>query len=203
MNSDDRQRIALFGGTFDPLHIGHMALANIVYYRSPIPLSAICMVPTVHNPLKSSDSLLSFDLRCKIIDAAILGDSRFLCSRMEEQLPEPHYTIDLLEAFSIRHPEFRLVLLIGADNWLNFSRWHRYQELINGYELLIYPRRGYDVDKNTLSPGVYYLEDLPMIEISSTEIRKGIKEGQDLRHLIPTPRLFPLLKNKGASAFIE
>lgn len=191
-----KERIAVFGGTFDPLHIGHMALANIVYYRSPLPLKAVCLVPTVQNPLKLGASLLSFDFRCEMIEGAIHGDRRFFFSRIEEQLPSPHYTIDLLEALSLRHPQFSFVLLIGSDNWLSFSKWYRYEDLLANYEIIIYPRKGFPLDSDKLPKTVYYLNDFPIIEVSSTEIRKGVKNGEDLRFLLPTPELFPFLKRE-------
>lgn len=195
MDSKSKRRIAIFGGSFDPLHIGHMALANIVYYRSPLPLEAVCLVPTVQNPLKvANGTLLSFDFRCQLIEGAIESDRRFFYSRLEEKLPTPHYTFDLLEAFSLRHPDITFVLLIGSDNWQKFDQWYRHEELIERYEILVYPRMGYEVDKSTLPENVYYLEGLPHIEVSSTAIREGVRKGEDLRYLLPTPELFPLLK---------
>lgn len=197
MTPQNKKRIALFGGTFDPLHIGHMALANIVYYSSPLPLEGVCLVPTIQNPLKKEgESLLSFDFRCQMIKSAISRDRRFFYSRLEEQLPSPHYTYDLLEAFTRRHPDITFVLLIGSDNWLNISKWYRYKELIEQYEILIYPRRGYDINEDTLPSNVYFLKGLPLIEICSAAIREGVKRGEDLRFLIPTPELFPLLRRE-------
>lgn len=192
----EKARIAIFGGTFDPLHIGHMALANLALYRSPMPLKAICLVPTMQNPLKKDETLLSFDFRCKMIEATIANDRRFFYSRIEEQLPAPHYTIDLLDHFAKRFSQFSFVLLIGADNWLNFHNWHRYEELLERYELIIYPRKGFSIDVASLPNNVYYLSNFPLIEIASTDIREAIKRGEDLRYLIPSPELFPLLRKE-------
>lgn len=194
MLKDSDSRIVIFGGTFAPFHIGHMALANLIYYRTPFSLSKIYFVPTIQNPLKAKQSFLPFEMRCRLIEQTIYGDSRFFCSRMEETLPAPHYTIDLLNTYSTIQPNTSFLLLIGADNWATFKQWYHYEEILNKYEILIYPRRGYKVDKKNLSPSVYYLEDLPYIEVSSTEIRKALLEGQDLRYLLPRPDLYPLLR---------
>lgn len=186
------RRIALFGGTFDPLHIGHMAVANDVLYRAPS-VEAVWLLPTVQNPLKSQHTLLPFEMRCRLIEETISGDCRFSCCRIEEELPQPHYTFDTLELLSHRHPEVSFFLLIGADNWHSFERWYRYPELLERYEVFIYPRQGFPVDASNLPTGVSFLFDAPLVEVSSSEIRRRALLGQDLRYLLSRPELFQMV----------
>ena len=147
----------LFFGSFNPMHIGHLALAN--YLTEYTPIRQLWFVPSPLNPLKNT----------------------------QELLPSPHYTIRTLRALSMLYPHHRFALLIGADNWQSFDRWKDHHRLMAKYELIIYPRFGYEVDDTTLPTGCRYIHDAPRIEISSTQIRTSILEGKDLRYWLPLP----------------
>lgn len=175
----------LFFGSFNPMHIGHLALAN--YLTEYTPIRQLWFVPSPLNPLKNIQELLPYDLRCELIEQAIRKDIRFQVLRIEELLPSPHYTIRTLRALSMLYPHHRFALLIGADNWQSFDQWKDHHRLMAKYELIIYPRFGYEVDDTTLPTGCRYIHDAPRIEISSTQIRTSILEGKDLRYWLPLP----------------
>ena len=159
----------LFFGSFNPMHIGHLALAN--YLTEYTPIRQLWFVPSPLNPLKNTQELLPYDLRCELIEQAIRKDIRFQVLRIEELLPSPHYTIRTLRALSMQ----------------SFDRWKDHHRLMAKYELIIYPRFGYEVDDTTLPTGCRYIHDAPRIEISSTQIRTSILEGKDLRYWLPLP----------------
>ncbi len=185
--------VVVFAGTFDPIHIGHMALANFLL-TEPMGFQELWFVPTMQNPLKERLSLWSFDMRCRLIQASIRGDYRFRCCPIEETLPAPHYTIYTILALQKQYPDYRFSLLIGADNWSCFQQWYRWEELIQLVPIIIYPRRGVMVDSESLPEQVTYAANAPLIEVSSTSIREALLANKDLRYWLPRPELFEELK---------
>ncbi len=183
------RRVAILGGTFDPIHIGHLALANWFLLNTELHLDQVLLVPTVQNPLKKKQSLFSFEERVAFIQAAIQGDTRFECSTIEASLPSPHYTFDTLEALHSEWHDASLCFIMGSDSWCNIKDWYRYQELITGTDFLIYPRRGTVVAPESLTPRCYLAAEAPLIEISSTYLRDALRKGEDVRFFLPQPNL--------------
>ncbi len=183
--------IAIFAGSFDPIHIGHMALANYLFYQIE-GLTQLWFLPTAQNPIKGKAEL-SFGKRCNLIDKVIEGDSRFSCCRIEGSLPSPHYTIHTLDALQADYPRYRFGLIIGADNWVQRIKWYHWEELVAKYPLWVYPRPEYPIGNTDMEPNVHLLSDAPLLEVSSTAIRQAREKGQDFRYWLPRPDLFDLL----------
>lgn len=174
---------ALYFGSFNPIHIGHLALAN--YLTECTSIGQLWFVPSPMNPLKDSRELLPYDLRCDCIERTVQNDERFRVLRLEQILPAPHYTIRSLRSVSMLYPNHEFTLLIGADNWVSFDLWRDHDRILAQYPLTIYPRLGYEVDEAALPSNCTYVREAPYIDISSTEVRAAMLKGQDLRYWLP------------------
>lgn len=168
-------RTGIFGGSFNPIHIGHLALAN--YLCEYDGLDELWFVVTPQNPLKTHNNMLSDAKRLQMVEEAINNYPKFRASDIELTLPKPSYTIGTLEQLRLLHPDREFVLVIGSDNWICFDRWKDSERIIREYRILIYPRQGYIVDALSLPPTAC-VAPAPLIEISSTFIRKAISEGK-------------------------
>ncbi len=176
------KQVGIFSGSFNPIHIGHLALANwICVYEE---LDEIWFLVTPQNPLKKSNSLLDDQLRLEMAEAAIGHDSRFKASDFEFHLPRPTYTIDTLRALKKTYPDYHFSFIMGADNWMNIGRWKEHESILSNYPVLVYPRLGYPIH---IPENYAYIKlmDAPLIEISSTFIRKSFQNGKDVRFFLP------------------
>ena len=191
--------VGLFGGSFDPLHVGHLALCDyLLGYQELSGLERIWFMPTPQNPLKETATVLPYVLRCRMIERAIRGDSRYALSTIESLLPSPHYTIETLEALQEAYPRCTFCLIIGADSLATLARWHRHDELLARAPLVVYPRQGYDIiSLARLYPTatLRLMTQAPLIELSSTQIRSAIREQRDLRHWLPQPDGYDMLRH--------
>ena len=162
-------RIGIFGGSFNPIHVGHIGLAR--YFRKAMGLDEVWLMVTPLNPFKTSASdLLPDQQRFLLARQALAREPHVLASNFEFRLAKPSYTWQTLQALHDELPESSLTLIIGADNWLAFDRWRNYQDILRDYPLTVYPREGYPVDPSTLPSGVT-LVDTPLFRVSSTMIR--------------------------------
>lgn len=169
-------RTGIFGGSFNPVHIGHLALAN--YLCEYDGLDEVWFVVTPLNPLKTNHGMLPDIKRLQLVEAAIKNYSKFQASDIELMLPKPSFTIQTLDYLRRVHPEREFVLIVGSDNWINFNSWKDYERIIKQYEILVYPRRGGVIDHLSLPPTVCVV-DAPLLDISSTFIRKAISAGKN------------------------
>ena len=176
--------IGIFSGSFNPIHVGHLALAN--YLCEFEGLDELWFLVTPRNPFKQGQKLLPDALRLELVRVAISGYSRFRASDFEFRLPQPSYTIHTLDKLKEVYPQHTFHLIIGSDNWAIFDRWKSAEEIIRQFRLYIYPRPGYEVDATTL-PSRVHLTQAPMMEISSTGIRALIANGQSTAGLLPQP----------------
>lgn len=172
----------IFSGSFNPIHIGHLALAN--YLCEFEGLDEVWFVVTPHNPLKERNMLMDDELRLKMVRTAVGDYPRFKVSDIEFHLPRPSYTIDTLQALSQAHPGHTFHFIMGADNWENISRWKDAERLLQQYSFLIYPRKGYNPHIPERYANVRTVQ-APLIEISSTFIRHAICRGKDVRFFLP------------------
>lgn len=178
--------VGLFFGSFNPIHIGHMAIANYLVEYGPI--DELWFVVTPHNPIKKKRGLLDNYQRLEMVNRAIGDDLRFRASAIEFNLPQPNYTINTLTYLSEKYPSRKFYLIIGSDNYVTLKKWKNWETLIALYHFLVYPRPGFD-QASVDFKGHFQLLDAPLIEISSTFIRKAIKEGKNIRHFMP-PAVF-------------
>lgn len=190
-------KTGLYFGSFNPIHIGHMAIANyIVEYTD---LDDICFVVSPHNPLKKKSSLLANHHRLRLTEIACENDERFSFSDIEARLPQPSYTIDTLTYLAEKQPKKEFSLIMGKDNLLTLHKWKNPEELVKKYEIIIYPRND---DKRMPHPDLeellkkarIRLVEAPNMEISGTFIRNAISEGKNISHFLP-PGVWQYIKD--------
>ena len=185
-----QQQIGIFCGSFNPIHIGHLALAN--YLCEFEGLDEVWFMVTPHNPIKHSTELWDDEFRLRLVKSAIGDYPKFKASDFEFKLPKPSYTIHTLEELHKAHPNYKFHLIIGSDNWHLFPRWKQSEDIIANYSIIIYPRLGYDVDATQL-PSTVRLSAAPVFEISSTFIREALKDGKDIRCMLH-PEVYKQIK---------
>lgn len=188
----NKKKIGIFGGSFNPIHIGHLGLAN--YLCEFTELEEIWFMVSPHNPLKQQSDLWPDDLRLKLVQAAIQEYNKFKACDFEFNLPRPSYMFNTLKELEKSYPCFQFVLIIGADNWLCFHEWYNYKQILLDYEVYIYPRPGHNISREKLPPTVKYI-DCPTFNISSTAIRESLKEGKDLQFFMHSETYKLLKKN--------
>lgn len=174
--------IGLFFGSFNPVHIGHMALAN--YMLSFTDLQQVWMVVSPQNPLKAKSQLLDQNQRLQLVNLAIDDHPHIRSSNIEFSLPVPSYTINTLVHLHEKYPEHAFSLIIGQDNLSSFSKWKNYEEILRRAHIYVYPRPGSKESEFDHHPNVH-LTDAPVIDISSTFIRNAIKQKKDVRFFLP------------------
>ena len=155
-------------------------------------MDELWFVVSPQNPLKQKSELLDDQERLKMVQLAVGDDPRFHVSDVEMHLSRPSYTINTLTALSEQYPDFQFVFICGMDSLQNFKNWRDYQKILDNYELLVFPREGYDGGDLINHPSVTILKT-PILEISSTFIRQSMKEGRDVRHFVPE-RVFLYMK---------
>ena len=185
--------IAVYSGSFNPIHKGHLQLAEYVIDQQLT--DEVWLVVSPCNPLKEQKELIDHFLRLDMVIAAISNRKGIKASDVEFDMPVPSYSIDTLNVLSKMYPEHTFTLLIGSDNALVFDKWKDYQRIIDENEIWIYPRPGSFVDKSTLPTSVK-LTNVPEIDICSTFIRDGIKQGKDVRYFMH-PAVYNKIKEEG------
>lgn len=187
-----RLKTGIFSGSFNPIHIGHLALAN--YLCEFGGLDEIWFMVSPHNPIKQQADLWPDELRLHLVQLAIEGYPHFRASDFEFHLSRPSYTIHTLDRLKETYPDRDFHLIIGSDNWLNFDRWCESERIIAENRILIYPRPGFPVNKDSL-PETVSIADSPIFEISSTFIRQALADGKDVRYFLH-PAVYRCLSEK-------
>jgi len=174
-------RVALYFGSFNPFHIGHLAICN--YLKDQTDVDEVRLVVTLQNPLKENFQNNSGISRLEHVREVIskMG-SKFVVSNIEFLLPKPLYTINTLRKFSELEPENTFILVVGADNLAIIEKWNSWTELLEEYEVWVYPRKGFNGEDLCKRYGVRLL-DAPIFDVSSTQIREGEAQGEDLSSL--------------------
>ena len=175
-------KTGLYFGSFNPIHIGHMAIANFMIEFSD--LEQLWFVVSPQNPLKEKKSLLKDYHRLEMVHLAVEEDDRFRASDIEFRLPTPSYTIDTLAYLEEKNPGRVFQLVMGADGLRTFHKWKHAELIAKNYHRLIYPRPGIDMESVSRLPNATIV-DAPLMEISSSFIRNAIRDGKDVRHLMP------------------
>jgi len=183
-------RIGLFGGSFNPIHIGHISLARQL--KTLAGLDEVWLMVSPQNPLKQgSTDLLDDQLRYQLARVALHGKEGIRASNYELHLSKPSYTWNTLQHLHQDFPQHTFLLLIGGDNWQNFYRWYRAEDIMREHAIVIYPRRGYQTDQATL-PSSVRVVNTELIDISSTDIRIRVKQGQSIKGMV-APTIEPLV----------
>ncbi len=174
--------IGIYGGSFNPIHIAHTSLAQSLLDQRHV--DEVWFLVSPLNPLKQevSADIIDYGERLHLAQLATEDIRGIRISDFETTLPLPSYTITTLDALSAAYPEHTFSLIIGADNWEQFHRWHRWQEILERYSLLIYRRPGYDIDTTIRQEysNRITIVDAPLYDISSTEIRQAIRDGKSV-----------------------
>lgn len=175
-------KIGLFFGSFNPIHIGHLIIAQAVLDRADI--QEVWFVVSPHNPHKSSRTLLHEFDRLDMVELAIEGNEFFKVSDVEFQLPKPSYTVHTLAHLEGKYPNHQFKLIIGEDNLKAFPKWKNSKVILENYGLLVYPRPGSEGSDITNHRNVVKIE-APLLNISATFVRRCIKDGKSIKYLVP------------------
>ena len=167
-----KARIGLFGGSFNPIHCGHLAIARAALEQCG--LDEVWLMVSPQNPLKQQSDLLDDSLRFEMAQKALEGINGVKACDYEFRLPKPSYTWNTLQQLSKDFPDHRFCLLIGGDNWAHFERWRHWKDILRHYDVIVYPR---DEFAGTI--------DLPLINVSSTDVRQKVRAGESISGLVP------------------
>ena len=174
-------KIGLYFGSFNPVHNGHLIIAKHVINNTD--LKQVWMVISPQNPLKKSNSLLNKYDRLNMVQSALEGETKIKTSTIEFNLPSPSFTIDTLAYLKEKHKQHQFSIIMGSDSFTNIKKWKNYEMIIKNYEIYIYQRTGYPIQN--IEEAIVSKLEAPLIEISSSAIRKIIKEGKSIRYLVP------------------
>lgn len=176
------QKIGLFFGSFNPIHMGHLIIANIMAENTD--LHKVWFVVSPQNPLKPSKGLLHEFDRYDMVKAAIADNYKLEVSDVEFHLPKPSYTIHTLAYLKEKHPAKEFKVIVGGDNLENFSKWKNHEEILNQFGLYVYRRPGVTNTELERHANVQMIE-APLLDISATYIRNNIKHNKSIRYLVP------------------
>ena len=179
------KRIGLFFGSFNPIHIGHLIIAEYMATRTE--LQQVWLVVSPHNPLKQQASLAKDFDRLHMVQLAVENNTRLKASRIEFSLPKPSFTVDTMAYLHEKYPLHEFSLIMGADNLKSLPKWKNYEVLLKRYTIHVYNRKGSRLDKNTLEKGKIKVYDVPLLDISATMIRESIQQGLSIRYMVPDP----------------
>ncbi len=174
--------IGLFFGSFNPIHMGHMIIANLV--KETTKVKEVWFVVSPQNPFKKNKNLLHEFDRLDMVRAAIADDYQFRAENVEFSLPKPSYTIDTLTVLQEKHPSKEFHLIIGEDNLASFPKWKNADQILAHFNLIVYPRRGSKPSELINDDKVQMIE-APEVDISATLIRKLISEDRSIKYLVP------------------
>lgn len=172
----------IFGGSFNPIHNGHITLAQQL--REAAGIDEVWLMVSSLNPLKRQSELLDDELRLELARQALADIPHIQASDYEFHLPRPSYTWHTLQSLSRDFPDRKFVLMIGGDNWQCFNQWYRADDILKNYQLIVYPRRGSNISSDVLPDNVTIVE-ADYLDISSTDIRRRIRHGQPIKGLVP------------------
>ena len=176
-------KVGLYFGSFNPVHVGHLIIANQVL--SLTELDQVWMVVSPHNPLKKKRTLAKDFDRLHLVNLAIGDNLKIKASNVEFSLPKPSYTIDTLTYLDEKHPTYDFKLIMGGDNLLSLPKWKNYEVILEKYGIIVYHRPSTDLTQAIKHKHILLLSDLPLLDISSTYIRKCIRQGISIQYLVP------------------
>ncbi len=173
-------KIGLYFGSFNPIHIGHLIIADTLQDRTD--LDQVWFIVSPQNPLKKRQSLIHEFDRLRMVEIAIEDNFHFRASDVEFSMPKPSYTIDTLAYLNDQYPKHQFCLFLGSDNLTQLKRWKNYQMILDNYEIFVYPRPG---EMKSFDHPNIKLIDAPLLDISATFIRNSILEEKSVKYLLP------------------
>ena len=186
-------KTGIFGGSFNPIHNGHISLARQLKEKAG--LDEVWLMVSPQNPMKRQADLLSDEARLQIARLALEHETGIIACDYEMHLPKPSYTWLTLQALSRDYPDRQFVLMIGGDNWAIFNRWFHADDILQNYQVVVYPRRNGLPVRKSLPEGVTIVE-AELLDVSSTEIRQRIRESRSIQGLVP-PSVAAFIKQEG------
>jgi len=173
--------IGLYFGSFNPIHIGHLIIANHVLNETNI--ERIWFIVSPQNPLKKSNSLLNEFDRLHLVRLAVQDDNRLKCSDIEFNLSKPSFTTNTLAFLSEKYPEHKFSIIMGSDSYQNLDKWKNFEAIVSNYSIYVYKREGHEI--NEFWGHAPTILNAPLIQVSATQIREYIKAGKSIRYLVP------------------
>lgn len=185
-------KIGLYFGSFNPIHVGHLIIANHVLNSTDI--QKIWFIVSPQNPLKKSNSLLNEYDRLHLVKLAVDGDPRISVSDIEFKLPRPSYTVDTLTYLKEKYPEHEFSIIMGSDSYQNLDKWKNFDVIVRNYSICVYLRPGFNIH-NKYSAKPIILE-APLLQISATDIRNLVKEAKSIRYMVPEKVVEEIERNR-------
>ncbi|MDP4148170.1 MAG: nicotinate (nicotinamide) nucleotide adenylyltransferase [Bacteroidota bacterium] len=176
-------QIGLYFGSFNPIHHGHLIIANFILQHAG--LDQIWFVVSPQNPLKPSNSLLNEYHRLHLVRLAVEGENALKASDIEFKLPKPSYTADTLAYLTEKYPDHQFALVMGSDSFGNLPKWKNYSYILKNYPIYVYKRPGHEAIPDYPEAKRIVVMDAPLLPISATHIRRNLKEGRSIRYLVP------------------
>jgi nicotinate-nucleotide adenylyltransferase len=174
-------KIGLYFGSFNPVHVAHLIIANHILNETDI--EKIWFVVSPQNPFKEEKTLLNEYHRLHLVQTAVQDDNRIKASDIEFNLPKPSYTTATLAYLKEKHPEHEFCIIMGSDSFQNLHKWKNYELIVKEYKVYVYLRPGFDVTNHVNAK--LHIVDAPLLQLSATQIRQYIKEGKSVRYLVP------------------
>jgi nicotinate-nucleotide adenylyltransferase len=187
-------KIGLFFGSFNPVHTGHLLIAN--YFNQFAGFDKVWFVVSPQNPFKVNDELLDENIRLQLLHLAINDDPRFVVSDIEFTLNRPSYTVKTLEFLRTNYPDDTFCPIIGGDNLQSFHLWKEYKEILDHHTLYVYRRVGFHENPLLANHPKIKIFEVPLLNISSTYIREMIQAGKSIKYLVPHPVEEYILEHK-------
>jgi len=188
------KKVGLYFGTFNPIHVGHLIIAN--HFVEATDMTEVWLVVSPQNPLKQKEGLLDDHHRLAMVREAIFDNPKLHASNVEFDLPKPSYTVYTLQILKEKYPEIEFALIMGQDNLQNFHRWKNFEYILQNHSIYVYPRISQENQTEAQSAvtigiqshrSIRLSSDAPLMKISSSFIREAIKEGKDVRYLLTEP----------------
>lgn len=183
-------KIGLYFGSFNPIHVGHLIIANHVLNETDV--ERIWFIVSPQNPFKNESTLLNEYHRLHMVRLATENDNRIKASEIEFGLPRPSYTVDTLAYLSEKFPDNEFSIIMGSDSYQNLPKWKNAEVIMNNYDVYVYQRPGHEI-KNSSTPRLHILT-APLLELTATQIRNTIAEGKSIRYLVPESVLEEIMK---------
>jgi nicotinate-nucleotide adenylyltransferase len=177
-------RTGIFGGSFNPIHKAHIALAENILHTGMV--DEVWLLVSPQNPFKKDLHLIDDTVRLEMARKAVEGHSKLKVSDFEFRLPRPSYMYHTLEELQKAYPKHEFSLIIGADNWINFDKWFRADDILKHHDILIYPRKDFEIQPAQLPEHVHLMENQEIFPVSATEVREKLQQGEDISKWVDT-----------------